>query len=252
MNHAAERYRTVQGKDVPIDHFLYACFEAEKLHEATEPKLSRSPCWPELKPYLGQTEVPEEFEDQQLNHLIEDLLSWYRANFPELANQQAWDFAVISEISHTLAAMGLDLGEVYRLKTGNPLPRFDEPEARNVWGKIENFVQSLFGSRASHIFRYFEWSYGEEKKPEPELGTRPPVGRFSPFFRRQGPSSKPPRSQGSGDDRPRKHGNPGPQRNGDNHKSSQRNQKQRKDGPPFRQKHGGISLKLTSKLRQRF
>lgn len=189
-----ERYRRASGQDVPLDYFLYACLENERTIEA---KGGRRPIqWPNLTD-LSEEDLAEEINSQKYSDLIEDLMSWYSANYPDLSSSTPWDFSLLSEVVPPLACMVHDLGEVHKKKFDEPIPEVVDDHIPNhdTWNALQDTSDRLFGRKSKYILRYLEWIYAKNQPEIVEPGSRPPVGRFSPNYRpggeRGGPRGKP-------------------------------------------------------------
>lgn len=209
-----DRFRSAQGKDVPIDYFLYACFETEQTMEA----VNRTIQWPHLQD-LNPEEFLTETEDHELLDVWEDLMSWYAANYPEFS-ANAWDFETLAEVVPALVAMAKDLAQVHKLKLNEDIPEFD-PECDiqpKAWQLLERLVNQFFSKKAQLILRYLEWNFAKERKELVEPGSRPPVGRFAPNRNFNRPSND---------------------RKNDRRGSRDKNFKNRKRGGPPRKDRGG-------------
>jgi len=192
-----ERFMGSQGKDVPLDYFLYSCLEFEKmLHSqgADAPKYR----WPNLSGVNLEGPAPAEFVDEPIDALIEDLVAWYIANNPELKAGRALDLEVLQTAVPAIVMMSRDINSIVKLKTGSSLPPYDSAVG-GVWSTIDRTLQRAFPRHHTMFNRYLQWTHTADKPAEVDLSNRPPVGRFAPMPPRRG---APPSRGGGGGDRP--------------------------------------------------
>lgn len=184
-NPAVDRFRNSRGQDVPVDTFLYACLEAEQTIKATSAKGQRPIQWPNLQD-LSPKDLKDELDAQELRDILEDLLSWYAANYPDLATSAAWDYGVVSTVVQPLVCLSHDLNHVHEIKYGERLPEYvqDAEVNQKVWALIKSLIDRFFNSKSSYINRYIEWSFGKARELDGDEASRPPVGRFSPGAQR--------------------------------------------------------------------
>ncbi len=220
-NPQVDRYQKT-GQDVPIDYFLYACYEAEQTSKALEKKnQSKAIQWPTLQDFTGE-DLAEEINSQKLEDLLADLMSWYAANFPDLATGEAWDFQKLPMVAPALVSMTADVVYVYEEKTSSKLETFQPNAPTKDWALLTSLVERFFSRKQHLISKYLEWMFGENKNHREEIGSRPPVGRFAPPLNRNKPSQpnsnsrKPNGSSSSakGDNRPRQRNNNRDKNNG--------------------------------------
>ena len=215
-----------QGKEVPMDLFLYSCLEEERLIRASP--ISQDYRWPELPeiPVPSQAQktalkladeesAPAESGSEStqgdlaaqakiaqlkktpLTESIKSLVSWYRTHHPVLASNQPLDHTQLNEVRHPLVAMVRDIEDLYLINNPSGVPQLGE-------------ISAAFPTYAHLIKRYLEWSHGEDTKEEFVRGSRPPVGRYAPpplprsksggNFDRT-PTGKPPRREDRDNDR---------------------------------------------------
>ena len=191
-----QRMKAKQAKEVPLDYFLYACYETEKLQDALQDDSPKIPQWPEIQG-IDKENLPDDIEHSKLEELVEDLLGWYCANFPDLSSNEIWSFYNINSVTPPLVAMGRDVELLFEIKSDSKIPVYDTDQDTldAFWVRVEGLLAQFFNSKQELMSRYFEWCFGKEPKVEPNLGQRPPVGRFAPNFRGRKPGGP---HQGSG------------------------------------------------------
>jgi len=239
-NAQMNRYQKT-GQDVPIDYFLYACYEAEQTSKALEKKNeSKSIQWPTIQD-LSPEDLVDEVNSQKLDDLLADLMSWYAANFPDLATAEAWDFQKLPVVAPALVSMVSDVVFIHEQKTKAKLATFQENAPSSDWVLLSGLIDRFFARKQHLISKYLEWMFGENKDHRAEIGSRPPVGRFAPPFNRNRTSSSPssgPNNRKSGGANSSARGNdsrPARPRNNNRDKNSFNGSGPRKDGP----KRGG-------------
>jgi hypothetical protein len=208
--------------EVALDYFLFSCFEFENLCKAVPSKLRDENRWLVNYPMEATPEDPTTLTDMQpLRERFSEITSWYRNKFPKLGRGFDIDYENLSEIIPAVVMMTIDLDEVAKAMSGAPIPLVDRAseDPGPIWHLIRNVIDRGFPEHADYILNYFEWKKAQVTEEVIVPGSRPPVGRNSPFFRpgrtdgpgsrgRGGPrrsgggpggpsSSRPPRSQSS-------------------------------------------------------
>lgn len=197
-----------QGKQVPVDLFLYSCLEIERTNRSMEAAGTPRIEWAAI---AGQiTALPEDMENLPLALILKKLVTWYRQKFPELSNSQPIDHERLLDVVEPLIALNLDLGKVYRLKNGEDLPEYESSVGNNrAWDDIYTEIRDQFPAYQHLYNRYIQWSHAAEPVEIFEPGSRPPVGRYAPPPIRRPTSGGPrggrddrgPRGGGGRDDR---------------------------------------------------
>jgi hypothetical protein len=177
-----------QGKDVPLDYFLYSCLEQERTLKAVDKKAGGEQppniIWPMLLP---DSEEANELATMPLAALLTRMAAWYRNEFPALAGHVPLDHQVLSEVLTPFVSLCRDISTLYRVRTGDALPDFESSVGNNkFWDDIIKTVQSTFTGYQTWFIRYIQWSHAPEPKEDFEPGSRPPVGRYAPLQPRDG------------------------------------------------------------------
>lgn len=202
-----------QGKEVPLDLFLYSCLEQERLLKAKKGTAAPVVRWPAL----GSEESPSPTPDVSsgtMRETVERMIAWYKHERPELADDATLDHRHLGPVVQSVVALNLDLDRLHRARTGNGLPEFGTAVGDdNVWHEITRAVEAHFSKYKSYILRYLQWAHAVEKVETFEPGSRPPVGKYAPPpLRKDGDRD---RGRGRGGDRGGPRGDRGPRAFGD-------------------------------------
>ena len=217
-----QRFLEMTGKEVPLDYFLYTCFEAEKMLAGTEKRLggpdkvdSRNTD-PSLKEGLSAT------NEAAWERAVGSLYDWHCAREQNLLDRAPVDIERLCAVADEFVAFHADLRHLYHAVTGEGLPVFDEEEGlAPVWVAVTNVLDEKSPSASGLFKKFFAWAYNTWEPQVFEVGSRPPVGRYSPppRLRTGGPGGRPehsdrpaPRAEHSDrphrDDRPRRDDRP--------------------------------------------
>lgn len=177
---AKQRVLEAQGRDVPLDLFLYSCLEQERILKAKAGKGALVIHWPVLGEEEGATPT-EDLAAMPLAGLLTRMAVWYRDEFPALTARRVLDHEVLSEVVPPVVGFGRDLDRLYRSRTGETLPDFEGSVGNHkFWDDIAQTVEEYFPNYKAYILRYLQWTHAVEKVETFEPGSRPPVGRFAP------------------------------------------------------------------------
>jgi hypothetical protein len=174
-----QRVMDNQGKQVPVDLFLYSCLEFERTSKSMEATGTERIEWSAIANQSDK--LPEEMENLPLAHIVKKLVTWYRQEFSELSSPRPIDHERLMDIVEPLVSLNRDLGKVYRLKTGEDLPEYESSVGNNrAWDDIYTEIRDQFPTYQNLFNRYIQWSHATEPVETFEPGSRPPVGRYAP------------------------------------------------------------------------
>lgn len=213
-----ERFIAQAGKEVPLDYFLYSCFEAETMIANLQKKAGgkehvdfRYPSLPDLAGKLsGKAD-----SDSAWQEAIADLFQWHCEREPALGEKAIVDYEKVSGVVFGFSCFHADLRELYRIAGEADLPLFKEAEGLAPFWRMTMAVLLEKSPKASELFaKFFAWTYSSWEPPVYEVGSRPPVGRFAPP-----PRLRPGSGPGGGS------GGPGGRRRGPAHDRPERSER---------------------------
>jgi hypothetical protein len=172
------RFNDARGKEVPLDYFLYSCFEAELLYRHAT-KNSQSPV-DDIESSASKDQSAST-RQSEWTQVVQDLLKKHCDAEPLLATTETIDFEKVGPISAQFVAFALELASTYKFATGTTLPVLTtESELPMIWQAIYQSIEKVTPS-AAHLFQhYFAWTYSDWESPVYEIGSRPPIGRYAP------------------------------------------------------------------------
>jgi hypothetical protein len=180
-----ERFIAQAGKEVPLDYFLYSCFEAENTIHNLQKKAGgkdkvdfRHPdlnaLTPDLKAALGAN-------SEAWEKAIATLFQWHGEREPALLENLPLDYERVSSVTAAFAVFYADFRDLYGKVSGESLPVFDEAGGlAPVWQSMMRVMDAKVPSNAYLLSRFFAWTHSAWEAPVYEIGSRPPVGRFAP------------------------------------------------------------------------
>ncbi len=209
-----DRFKAAESSDVPLDYFLFSCHEAELTHRSV--KKDNPVTWPSIDDI-----EPDMSDDGQLRDAIQDLLSWYAAQFPQLKSPEYINFGRLAEIADPIARLSIDVRTMVSKLTGTDFhigesgENESNPRHNQIWDILQEFVSQIFRQHSGLYLKYMQWCYEAPKNEIIEPGSRPPVGRFAPPMRSRGGDRGP--RPGGGDRPPRGDHQRGGDRGGGRH-----------------------------------
>ena len=222
-----QRFIEMTGKEVPLDYFLYTCFESEKMLAGTEKRLggpdkveSRN-IDPSLMDGLSAT------NDAAWERAVATLYDWHCAREQALLERAPVDIERLCAVADEFVAFHADLRHLFHAVTGDGLPVFDEEVGlAPIWIAVSNVLDEKSSSASGLFKKFFAWTYNTWEPPTFEVGSRPPVGRYSPppRLRTGGPGGRPERNDRN--DRPER-----PDRNDRNDRPQHDDRPRRADRP---------------------
>ena len=210
---------------VGMDLFLYSCFEFEQTAQHLPGKMQNDQRWPkgiELENSDSNTDKCEE----PLNEMISTMIGWYRTNTQNIEEPVCLE--VLSDIVPVIVMIAKDLNAISETKNGTPLPPLGHTETDVIWKCFLPELKSGFAQQHDFFIRYLSWAFSSSEEEKFELGSRPPVGKYSPNFRRlaalkaKNEKRDNPRSHPKERDNPRSHSK---ERNGPGNRNNPRPQK---------------------------
>ena len=210
-----------------MDYFLYSCFEFEQTCKATPHRSLGAERWPALVAHL-EGDGPRLGDIGSIQEQFDACLKWYSDTFPNLISENSLNLDNINNIIPGVVFLGLDLKTIVSSDSTFEELKYSEvrPDTK-LWGLIEKTLKKFIPNFSRQSLAYLQWAYGEKEEKQWEIGSRPPIGRYAPSFRktRGGNSSRPDRGERKDrGDRPngnRKGGNRSrnnPKRGGSDHK----------------------------------
>ena len=167
---------------VTIDYFLYSCFEYENL-------VRHRPIPPDLRWKLNKESI--ELGDSTLTQLLDEIIQWYLEKFPILKESQDLDMENLGEVVPAFILLTQDMDTMINFKTGDYLPAYEQGEAEQepIWSDINEAFTKNFPKLENMFLRYLHWSHASQpQEVDIPAGSRPPVGRYAPNFRRMSSS----------------------------------------------------------------
>ncbi|MCX6126117.1 MAG: hypothetical protein NTV34_15395 [Proteobacteria bacterium] len=182
---AKERIELARGKNIPIDHFLYACLEHERTQRAQfGDDLPSGGRWPLM---VGATSEnpPGDFGTQTIKVLMNRICGWYAAQYPDIVEEIPLDHDVLNHVVAPFMNFTLDLVDLVLLKTSTSLPSHnaDTEESKALWAEITLVLKESFPGYHGYFIRFLKWAFADIEPEEFEPGSRPPVGKNMPNFR---------------------------------------------------------------------
>ena len=172
-------------------------------------------------------------KDQQISassfkELLEQIVTWYHGKFPPLSETNKLDMENLADIVPAFVLLTQDIDNMINTKTGEYLPAFDQSQETNgpIWDDIHAAFQSKFPHLHDIFLKYLHWSHASQPvEIDIPIGSRPPVGRYTPNFRRMSspPSDRKP-NRGRPNDKRSTSGNK-PHDNKRSHKDSKHDKK---------------------------
>ncbi|MEY4631588.1 MAG: hypothetical protein RIQ81_1708 [Pseudomonadota bacterium] len=179
-----ERFIAQAGKEVPLDYFLYSCFEAETMIANLQKKAGgkenvdfRHPSLPDLAGKLsGKPDTDNAWQDA-----IASLYQWHCEREPGLLEKTVVDYEKVSGVVFGFSCFHADLRELHRLAGSSELPVFSESADLAPFWRMTMVVLEEKSPKARELFaKFFAWTYSSWEPPVYEVGSRPPIGRFAP------------------------------------------------------------------------
>ena len=175
-----------ETKTLSIDYFLYSCLEHENTRKHLPPRKENR--WPGALKCEEDEAVPGEIADKPMEELFHQIMGWYSKEWPELATQSPLDLETLPGLLPPFLLLCRDLEIVIKAKYKGEVPPWSvgnlSEEGRAFWEHLENSIARQFQEHKSFFTRYLQWIHGADREIEFEPGSRPPVGRFAPYFRR--------------------------------------------------------------------
>lgn len=199
---AKERLLEAKDKDIPLDLFLFSCFEQEQLLKATATSDSSGTRWPVLA-HDETTENASYLNETSFEAVVQRMVGWYREHFPAMASRAPLNHEALPTVVPSMVALDKDLEKLHQSKLQSSLPLFLSPSTppSAEWSVILSAVTAAFPNYSKFFVPYLQWSHGAEVVEEFVPGSRPPIGRYAPPpLRRDGPGGR--RGSGGPSDRP--------------------------------------------------
>lgn len=157
------------GEDLAIDFILYSCMEEEKKQRKLTQEGASFISWPNIKG-LDHDELVDSLQEEYEEDLLEDMISWYAANFEELATAGPWDYGNISDVIPALVSLNNDIVRIVKAKSENgkfPDLSSEGASTSKQWVRIKKLVDQYFSRKAHIIRQYLEWSHTPESERAP-------------------------------------------------------------------------------------
>lgn len=162
-------------------------------------------------------------------------VGWYLEQFPALTTDRKLEMENISAIAAATVFICLDLKILATQDGSQTLETLCAQDQGPIWDQIDQVIDSRLSNFANYIKAYLRWVFVKKDEQVWDIGSRPPVGRYSPGAQRRmgrpsgdgrsSSSSQRRSSQGSGG--PRAGGNP---RRNDRDKGNERERGQSERG----------------------
>lgn len=205
-----------------VDYFLYSCFEFEQTCKAFPQKARSDERWPEV---IKRLETPEGETPEAVSNIeeaLEQSLSWYVQQFPEVQSESKIEFDNIGSLSQAAVFFSQDM-KVLLHEQPEQLDSLAN-ESSPLWPVIDRIVRKHVPHLSDYFIAYLRWSHIKIEEKKWALGERPPVGRYTPGGIRN--AGRPGGNFGGG---PRRSGPPG--RSGDRDRGPRRDAGDRDRAP---------------------
>jgi hypothetical protein len=168
---------------VSMDYFLYSCYELEKMAKTTPEILGGEQRWPLA---VGRAQPPQG-NNENVFSLLSEAIEWYKTQYPTLAEAPTLTFAILADAVNALIMLEKDLEFLHERYARSAIPsiRLNDERTHNdpFWMSIRDCFQETLPNLQPFFIRYLHWCYSEEAHAL-EIGDRPPVGQFDPYFRK--------------------------------------------------------------------
>jgi hypothetical protein len=180
-----ERFIAQAGKEVPLDYFLYSCFEAENMIRDLQKKAGGKDKvdfrYPDLASLASGLVAGDALDASEWERKLATLLLWHGEREPSLLENITVDYERVSSVTAAFAGFYTDFRELYAQVAGDSLPVFDaEQGLAPIWQVTMKLIQTKAPRTAGLITQFFAWTHSAWEAPVYEVGSRPPVGRFAP------------------------------------------------------------------------
>jgi hypothetical protein len=133
-----------------------------------------------------------------LGQQIEACLRWYVEQFPALVEDRSMTMENIGNLTAPSVFFCLDLKILAGADSQNTADALQASDNNAVWETIDRHLDQLLPNFSSHFKTYLRWVFVKKEEQVWEAGSRPPVGRYTPFQRRGRPGDKGPPRRSSG------------------------------------------------------
>lgn len=219
---------------VKLDYFLYSCFEFEQTVKANPHRSLGAERWPVLVDYF-------EGDQEQLSRLdslkgkLTACLDWYLTAFPALSTDTNLNLDNINGVIPGIVFIGLDFKTIVSSDSTHEALIYNEARPNHeLWELIDTVVGERLPSFTRQLLTYLQWAYGEADDKQWDIGSRPPVGRYAPSFRKGRLGARKEQTSRGGNSRGNRNGNSkgprqgnskGPRRHSGNKGSSEQKEK---------------------------
>lgn len=178
--------------------------------------------WPLVMSFLdGQR---ENFRDLgNLQDQLKASVNWYLEQFPALTTDRKLEMENISGISAATVFICLDLKILSTQDGSQTLEALCAQDHGPLWNQVDQVIDSHLSNFASYIKAYLRWVFVKKDEQIWDVGSRPPVGRYSPGAQRRMGRGNTEMRSGSGPQRRSGPGTGGPRPSG----NSRRNERDR-------------------------
>lgn len=208
---------TKRISSVKLDYFLYSCFEFEQTCKAAPHRALGSERWPIIIKFFEDDDNSVFSSIGNLEEQLNNCLDWYTESFTNLMTESQLDLTNINGIIPAVVFLGLDFKTVVlKDSTFEELAYKESNPNKNLWSLLESIIQKRVPSFSRQIIAYLQWAYAIKEDRQWDIGSRPPVGKYAPSYRKT--------RSGSGNQKERN--------------TRDRNGNKRANGRPKREQHG--------------
>jgi hypothetical protein len=177
-----------RSEKITLDYFLYSCFEHENTSRSWPIHVDSR--WPDAVA-CSKHQPSETIGSHDFAGLCRTMITWYQTKYPALASSEPLNMENLADIVPPFMSLIQDLDIVVKTKTDDYLPTYEAGAADPIWQTVNAIFTEHLPTYAPLFLRYLHWSHAPQPEEiEFEPGSRPPVGRFAPGFRRPSPGAE--------------------------------------------------------------
>lgn len=164
-------YEKKKGKEVSLDHFLFACHDTSKQLSELDHRLGGGH-WPRLK---------EDLSELSLEQGIDQMVQWYKKKYPMMSHKGVMDVAKVLHVAKSFAYFEKDFKHFIKTKTGEDLEDhlLDQYDLMSPWTVLKDCLKGSLNQVGDKLWTYFVWAYGISPPTEVvPISEVPPMSRF--------------------------------------------------------------------------
>lgn len=204
-------YASLKGINVPLDYFIYTCFEEEQNLKAMSGALPQGfKRHPQILSLGSESDFAQQaaFLEKPFFDIADHVCSWYTETYPIFLSKDPIDYHQHAKLLYPLVALLFDLQALYHKKEGQgKFPRYEvltaehaettdisdhqkDPYSSNFWKQMEQLILKHMPTYASQVIAYMRWYYGCFRQKHYDLKSLPPIGRYLSLLKKSAFSRK--------------------------------------------------------------